>query len=149
MKLTKSLLLLSLTLLATACDSQPTPGPGAAAPVEGTEPAAAANAESAETQPAAALTIVQWGPDKTAAGEAFNVQPDGNSGMWFQLSSVPPPAEYAGSIGGKPMIAVVANGNIVAGTVPPDYISTPGTYPVVITITTTGQKFEVGNFVVE
>lgn len=149
MNLSKPLLLLSLTLLAAACDSQPTPPPGAAAPVDGTEPVAASATDSAESKASAALTIVQWGPDKTTAGEAFNVQPDGNSGMWFQLSSVPPPAEYAGTIGGKPMISVVANGNIVAGTVPPDYLSTPGSYPVVLTITTTGQKFEVGNFIIE
>lgn len=149
MNLSKPLLLLSLTLLAAACDSEPTPAPGAAAPVEGTEPAAASATGSTESEAPAALSIVQWGPDKTAAGETFNLQPDGNSGMWFQLSSVPPPSEYAGTIGGKPMISVVANGNIVAGTVPPDYLATPGTYPIVLTITTTGQKFEVGNFIVE
>lgn len=145
-------LLLSLTLLASACDSQPTAAPAAPAapsPAAGTAPAEVAASESAAAEAAAALSVVQWGPEKTQVGKPFNVQPNGNSGMWFKMSSVPPPSEYAGTIGGKPMGTVVANGDIVAGTVPPDYLATPGSYPVVLTITTTGQKFEVGNFVVE
>lgn len=149
MNLSKPLWLLSLTLLASACDTQPTPAPGAAAPVEGTAPAAASATGATESENPAELSIVRWGANKTQAGEAFNVQPDGKSGMWFQLSSAPPLGKIAGTIGGKPLISVVAKGNIVAGTVPADYLSTPGTYPVVITIATTGQKIEVGNFIVE
>lgn len=142
-------LLLTLALLASACDSQPTAAPAAPSPADGTAPAEVAVSESAAAGAAAALTVVQWGPEKTRVGKPFNVQPNGNSGMWFKMSAVPPPGEYAGTIGGKPMGTVVANGDVVAGTVLPSYLATPGSYPVVLMITTTGQKFEVGNFVVE
>jgi hypothetical protein len=142
----KSLVLLSLCFALSACDSQPTAAPGAAADANAV-PAPAPIAEPAESTK---LTVIHWGPEKTKAGEAFNVQADGNSGIWFELDrEVPPGTSIAGTFGGKPLIGAVVNGKFGAATIPLDYIATAGTYPMELHIPAEGPAIPAVDIVVE
>ncbi len=136
---------LLLTLLLAACDSQPTPAPGQAAspqvppPSRMTEP----------TEPAA-VKIIKWGPEKVPHGKVFNVQADGNSGIWFELDSpVPAGTSIVGSFDGKPLIGPVVNGKFAAATIPVDYLSAPGTYSMELRIPADSKPVPAGKIVVE
>ena len=140
--------LFCLAFALTACDSQPTAAPGSAS-----TPAVAAPAPMAEpTAPveAAAPKIIKWGPERVKAGEPFNVQADGNSGIWFELeTAVPAGTSIAGTFDGKPLIGPVINGKFGAATIPVDYLATPGTYPMQLHIPADGPAIAAGSIIVE
>jgi len=73
MKLTLISILLAMTLLSAACGENKPP------------------ATAAEDKPAAVpekhLTIKDFGPRETKAGQGFNIQPDGVSALWFNTEN--------------------------------------------------------------
>jgi hypothetical protein len=139
-----SLLLLALVL--SACDSQPTAAPASTAAV----PPPAPLPEPAKPAVAAVPKVIKWGPEHAKAGEAFNVQADGNSGIWFQLDQdVPAGTSITGTFDGKPLIGPVVNGKFGAATIPVDYIATPGTYAMELHIPADGPAIAAGSITVE
>lgn len=137
--------LLLLTLALAACDSQHTPAPGQAASNE--VPAPSAMAEP--TEPVAAK-IIKWGPEKVPAGKTFNVQADGNSGIWFELETpVPAGTLVTGTFDGKPLIGPVVNGKFGAATIPLDYLAKPGTYAMELSIPKGSDPVPAGKIIVE
>ncbi len=92
------------------------------------------------------LSIVNWGEQSTRAGVPFNVQADGQSGVWLELNQPSPPADIVVNFDGKPLDGVVVNGAIITATIPPEYLSEPGNYPVVIELQPAGTRVEAGNF---
>lgn len=124
-------------LLLSACQDPTTSAPTSAAPA-----GAAASA-------AGVYAVSQWGPKDTPAGVAFNAQSDGNSGLWFKVEPALPAVAATGSFGGKPLQGVVAAGNTVTATIPADYLSAPGDYPIVLELPSTGARIEVGTFTVK
>lgn len=119
-------LLLAVAVLASGCsrDQAAQPPVDSTAPVE--TPAAAAPA------PKAAPRLVNWGPQSTPAGTAFQVQADGGSGMFFEFDSELPAAPTAVTFNGTPMGGMVAEGKVVTATVPAASLATPGTFEIVI-----------------
>lgn len=96
-----------------------------------------------------ALKVVQWGPKSTKAGTPFNVQPDGNSGIFVELSGDVPLTKFEGTIGGKPLSGVVASGKVVTATILTEYLATPGNYPIELVVPAANARIAVGAFVVE
>ena len=138
--------LLGLALTLSACDSQPTPAPGAGAAAN----AVPAPAPMAEPAKPVAVTVVKFGPERAKAGQAFNVQADGNSGIWFELDAAAPAGtSIAGTFGGKPLVGPVVNGKFAAATIPLDYLEKPGTYPIELHVPATGPAIAVGSMIVE
>ena len=139
--------LLCLALALSACDSQPTAAPGAAVPPPAPLPESTAPVAST---PAATPKVIKWGPERTKAGEPFNVQADGNSGIWFELdTAVPEGTSITGTFGGKPLIGPVVNGKFGAATIPVDYLATPGTYTMELHIPAGGPAIAAGAIIVE
>jgi hypothetical protein len=134
-------------LLLSACnpqDNASTPPASATGPAPAAEQAAPAAEQAAPAT--AELHVVSWGPKTTAAGTAFNAQPDGNSGLFFELDNTVPAVPFAVSFAGKPLSGVVASGKVVTATVPADYLSAAGSFPIVIEVPSTGARIEVGSF---
>lgn len=126
----------ALVLLVSACNPQQ--------PVAGI--AAGAAAASAGNSAEAELTVVNWGDRSTRAGIPFNVQADGQSGIYFELSQ---PVRSAGvnvSFDGKPLDGVVVNGSIVTATIPSAYLAEPGSYPLVLELQPAATRIEAGDF---
>lgn len=127
-------MLLSLGLLAAGCDRNQS----TQSAIDGTAPVAS----SAPATPAnAAPQLVNWGPQGTPAGTAFQVQADGGSGMFFEFDSELPAAPTAVTFNGTPLGGLVAEGKVVTGTVPAASLATPGTYEIVIVMPEGGPKF--------
>lgn len=133
-------LAVGLAVVAIGCTDQQNAAPGAPA---GAAAPAAANVD------VSTLKVVQWGPKSTKAGATFNAQPDGNSGMFVELSGDVPLTKFEGTIGGKPLSGVVASGKVVTATIPAEYLATPGTYPVELVVPAQNARIAVGNFTVE
>lgn len=119
---------------------------------QGTPPAATDPAATATTAAPAAkvsdLKVVQWGPKNTSPGVAFNVQPDGNSGMFVEFDGPLPATKFEGTLGGKPLQGVVASGNVVTATVPADYVAAAGRLPLELFVPSENARISVGEFVV-
>ena len=137
----------TLTLLCCACNPQQTPPPGQPAAPAAQTPASSASTAGAPV--AAPYKIVNWGQQSTAAGQPFNVQRDGNSGVTFELNQPAPAGEIRGTFDGKPLTGVVANGVIVTATIPGDYLAKPGRYPVALNIPTAADPVVAGEFEVK
>lgn len=86
------------------------------------------------------LVIEDFGPHRIKAGETFNAQPDGASGIWVRvdqrLDGYPAAVWFAGrKLGGTGI-----DKGTVTGVVPADLINTPGTYEVEIRIGAEGEQ---------
>ena len=138
--------LLCLAFALSACDSQPTAAPGSTAAV----PPPAPIADPATPAVSATPKVIKWGPERGKAGEPFNVQADGNSGIWFELESpVAAGTSIAGTFDGKPLIGPVLNGKFGAATIPADYITAPGTYAMELRIPAEGPAIPAGSIIIE
>lgn len=105
------------------------------------------NAPAASEQ-AASLAVVNWGQRSTKAGVPFNVQADGNSGIWFELNQALP-VQFTASFDGKPLTGVVASGVLVTATIPAEYLATAGIYPVTLEVPARVTRLVAGDFEVE
>lgn len=132
--------LLALAVL-TACGQKPEPV------TPPTTPAAEAGNPVMSSSTSTVLRVTNFSPDRTPAGTPFNVQADGHSGISFELDRAAPPAEFSATFDGKPLSGVVSSGRVVTATIPVDYLSTPGRYPLVLEVG--GTRLPAGDFVVE
>lgn len=110
-------------------------------------PPATSGDRAAEASSSGVLQVTNFSPDRTPADTPFNVQADGNSGISFELDRAAPPAEFSVTFDGKPLTGVVSSGRVVTATIPLDYLSTPGSYPLVLEVG--GTRLPAGEFVVE
>jgi hypothetical protein len=137
MKKVVSAAVISASLVLSSCEQRTVSAPS--------EP----DKRATKSQQPAHVNIVRWGPDHAKAGESFNIQPDGNPGVWFELSGPVTGVELTATLDGKPLTGVVANGNIVTATIPLDYLTVPGTYLVELQTPSLGKKMLAGSFTVE
>lgn len=140
MSFNKTTAALAICLSAAACNPQEPAAPPVPRGPAATTPSAEATAP---------LTVVNWGQRSTQAGQPFNVQADGNSGISFELSRPAPAGEFTISFDGKPLTGVVVNEIIITATIPGAYLATAGTYPVVVENARQGLRLEAGDFTVE
>ncbi|MEJ7746209.1 MAG: hypothetical protein WKF61_05555 [Luteimonas sp.] len=91
-------------------------------------PAPALPVKIVETQPP--LAVQRFAPDNTAAGVAFNVQADGNSGVFFEINGAAGTDPITVTFDGKPLTGVVVSEKVITATIPGDYLKVAGTFPV-------------------
>jgi hypothetical protein len=133
--------------LLTACDRQPNAG--------NTVPAATTTAVASQpsTQPAAAMGsaatgVIAWGPHKTVQGQTFNVQKDGESGLWIKTSGVSLARGAAVTFDGKLLEKVYFNADkgTVTTTIPAEDLATAGMKHIVLKPSADGPGIDVGDF---
>lgn len=94
------------------------------------EPAGAGDAPAAAMAvPAGALQIIDWGPRRTSAGVAFNVQQGGHAALWIHVDRALDGQDVLVQFGdayleGQP------SGKLVTAWVPPESYAHPGVYDV-------------------
>lgn len=93
-------------------------------------PPSATVAEGSAADASTKLAVVNFSPRSTPVNTPFNVQRDGNSGISFELNRPAPPAEFSAWFDNKPLTGVVASKLVVTATIPGEYLSTPGKYPI-------------------
>lgn len=77
--------------------------------------------------------LKNWGPKKTKQGEKFNVQPDGHSGMWFQIAGAPARAKIM--IDGELVRTTIKKDTVTSGLfgdMQERILSTPGSYEIAL-----------------
>ncbi len=89
-------------------------------------PRAASNADASVRRPAPALTLLRLYPDHVAAGEGFNVQPDGSSAFAAGGANISP--ETVLVFNDRPLPTTYGGPTGVTALAPPDL--PPGRYPV-------------------
>jgi hypothetical protein len=90
--------------------------------------------------------IANWGQRSTPAGVPFNVQADGNSGIYFEFYQHAAPGDVVVTMGGKPLTGAAVSGAMVTATIPPEYLAEPGRYPVVVELQPAGTRVQAGDF---
>lgn len=127
-----------VTALLAGCGDKPTPitPPSPASGATGAD----AGAPDASTK----LAVVNFSPRSTPVDTPFNVQRDGNSGISFELNRPAPPAEFSAWFDNKPLTGVVASKLVVTATIPGEYLSTPGKYPIELEVG--GVRLPAGSF---
>lgn len=131
----KAGLLLAILMLG-ACGEKPAPTAAPAAP---------AAADNVASEPQDALKVVNFSPKTTSAGTPFNVQRNGNSGISFELNRSPVGAVKLW-FDGKPMSDGVVVNLIVTSTIPVEYMSNAGDYPIELEVG--GARIPAGAFTV-
>ena len=133
-KLTFTSLLLAMTLLLTACGDN--------------KPPAATAVEKPAAPPEKHLTIKDFGPRETKAGQAFNVQPDGVSALWFNTENAT--ATTVVIFNETTLISSVQNeGKLMTAGVPKPLFGKAGELTVYLQDKATGEKSNEMKFVVK
>ena len=96
--------------------------------------------------------VERWGPRSARVGEPFNVQPNGNSALWFVFRELDRDADYRIYIGSQPLLTYVAveRGLITASLTPKhsrQFESTQGKIPIHLVDPGRGRQL-IGHFVV-
>jgi len=95
------------------------------------------------------LAAGEWGPSETAAGTPFNLQPNGKSAMWVNVSGLDVSKSVEVTIGQTKGEDVNATEKLVTFTVDAAAYEKPGDYPVVIKELSSGRVLNVGVFKVK
>lgn len=136
---------LVLAIVLAGCNPQEAVPPAHPVRSSHSDPASGSASSPSTTE----YKVVNWGLRGTAPGVAFNVQRDGNSGISFELDQPAPPAEITATFDGKPLTGIATNGVIVTATIPGEYLSVAGTYPVELQIVGLAPHIPAGDFVVK
>jgi len=90
---------------------------------------------------------VQWGPQSTIVGEGFNVQPNGDSSIWFDLGDVSANNKYEVWFGDTRLIDVYwTPGKVGSALVPSSSLRKSGEFPVFIISKPDEKKYVLGIF---
>jgi hypothetical protein len=98
-----------------------------------------------------AITVHDWGPRETAAGKAFNAQPDGLAAFWVKTDGATPSTVLV-LAGRKLPSFVTADGKLVTANLPGDLselYAKPGTYRFFLQDTDSGYRTDEAAFVVK
>ncbi len=79
----------------------------------------------AAPSPEGFCAIERWGPDRTTAGEVFNMQPDGSAAFWIRTPCAPPGTVVL--FGDTELATTVQHGLVTARVVDPLSYQYPGT----------------------
>lgn len=104
------------------------------------------NSTKQQAQKLPELQLGDWGPRETAAGQMFNAQPGGMSGLWIQVSGLDLSSKIEVHFGEHLLSDCRATDKLVTAAVPLDLIKAPGEKEVVVVETSTGRKLPVGFF---
>ena len=77
------------------------------------------------------LKITQWGPQETAAGTAFNAQPDGSSALWIRVDQSLDGTDSAVTMDGAALHSSISGQLITAG-VPASFYAASGVHNVAV-----------------
>jgi len=93
------------------------------------------------------LNIQRWGPESTMVGEVFNVQPNGVSALWFQMTG----SVYANTLeawfGDNKLDGLVVESGKGGGIlVPTNLLVKPGRFPVYLIHTPSMTRLDLGVF---
>ena len=96
--------------------------------------------------------VERWGPRSARLGEPFNVQPSGNSALWFVFQELDRDVDYKIYIGSQPLLTYVAveRGLVTASLTPKhsrQFESTQGKIPIHLVDPGRGKQL-IGHFVV-
>lgn len=94
--------------------------------------------------------LKNWGPKKTLRGQPFNQQPDGHSGLWFQIEGAP--ARVKIMIDGEIAKTSVSTDVVTSGLfgeTQERILATPGRYPIALVDPVERIKQPIGDLVVE
>jgi hypothetical protein len=127
----------ALLVVVLGCERKPQP----AAPATSTAPAAAK-----QVAPGPSIKITRWGPEATPVGKPFNVQPNGLSAIWFELTASAAPTGMEGWFGETRLTEISVTQAGGALLVPTDLLKKPGRVPVYLVHTQSKQKYEIGMF---
>lgn len=94
------------------------------------------------------LTIKDFGPRETKAGQGFNVQPNGVSALWFNSENAPQTTVVVVNETTLPA-AVAVDGKLVTAGVPKDLFGKAGELSVYLLDKATGEKSNEMKFVVK
>lgn len=85
------------------------------------------------------LRIVSFGPDHVRMGEAFNLQPTGDSALWLRTENAGPNAVV--ELGGRDLETVVdCGGTLLTACVPADLLSRAGELQLFVKDSVTGER---------
>ncbi len=96
--------------------------------------------------PLTELKVTNWGPQTTPAGTVPNKQPDGNMGIWIQVTSTQGLGEVQISFAGQVLKSPVIQEKLITIAVAPDQLAEPGDKEITIKQTATNNVFKVGVF---
>lgn len=95
------------------------------------------------------IVIKHWGPQETAAKKAFNVQPNGQSAIWFVMQGAVQPDAMEAFFGDTKIDALsIQSDKGGAFLVPDDLLTKAGKYPVYLTHAQSKTRIDIGSFVV-
>jgi len=105
------------------------PPPGLAQAASNAKQAAGIDKGAATT----GLRIITWGPESTAVGEAFNVQPDGHAALWIRVNQSMDGSASVITMDGKPLQSAIS-GRLITAFVPPGIYARAGVHALHVTM---------------
>lgn len=93
------------------------------------------------------VVVENWGPQRTFAGEGFNIQANGESSIWFDAARLKSDRNYEVWFGEALLSDVsIAAGKVGSAIVPKEFFVKAGLVPIYLTDALAGEKYFVGNF---
>jgi hypothetical protein len=112
---------------------------------EGEKKAPASIGATAEPKPA--ITIEKWGPYATEAKKPFNVQPNGQSAIWFLMKGAVPPQGMEAYFGGERIAGLaIRTDHGGALLVPDELLAKAGKYPIYLMHPQSQTRIDIGTF---
>lgn len=93
------------------------------------------------------ISILDFGPKEVHAGQSFNLQPNGESAMWFRTTNATPNISL--TIGKTSLPTIYRDPTELAAIIPKEFYSVPGTYSLQLFEKYTGQTSNVVEFTVK
>jgi hypothetical protein len=95
------------------------------------------------------LKVGNWGPQSTVVKNIPNQGPDGNAGIWIEVSGVQGLGEVQVLFSGKPANKTVVQPKLITAAIGPENFTQVGNKEIAIKQVSTGKVFHVGMFNVE
>jgi hypothetical protein len=103
-----------------------------------------------KTEPSSVeLKVGNWGPQSTVVKNIPNQGPDGNAGIWIEVSGVQGLGEVQVLFSGKPANKTVVQPKLITAAIGPENFTQVGNKEIAIKQVSTGKVFHVGMFNVE